>query len=201
MAAAYDIHAGKAAHLGRSLRGWRAFRRVKQAHAAELLCVSQAQVSRWESGAQVPGPDSCRRIGDLIGARLDSAGDRAIVRLVRQSARPVHLVCDMSHRLLAASPARIAQFRVDPADLMGRLLRPAAGDDIRRAEATLGERGWFDDTSPAVEAFTQAVSVRFMFIPASRFRWTRIRFSDGSFGRIIETLACLPAPDQTGSSR
>lgn len=41
--------------LGPTLRRWRVINRVKQAALAEELGVSQATVSRWESGARRTG--------------------------------------------------------------------------------------------------------------------------------------------------
>lgn len=99
------ISSGDERALGRSLRTWRALRRVKQLHAAELLGVSQATLSRWENGQSTPAPDESERLRMLMAARLDSAADRVFARLVGQSAVPVHLICDLTHRLLAESPA------------------------------------------------------------------------------------------------
>ena len=51
------LHCGDARQLGAALRRWRVLRRIKQQHAGELLGVSQASVSRWENGRQLPDPD------------------------------------------------------------------------------------------------------------------------------------------------
>src|SRR5207344_2186269 len=95
------IHCGDARQLGRSLYRWRALRRIKQQHAAELLGVSQATISRWENGQLPPDEHEQLRLRTLMQARLDSAADRELARLVNHSSAAVHLVCDLTHRLLA----------------------------------------------------------------------------------------------------
>lgn len=40
--------------IGRALRRFRRLNAIKQGHFAELLGVSQASVSRWESGTHEP---------------------------------------------------------------------------------------------------------------------------------------------------
>ena len=47
-----------------------------------------------------------------LSARLDAAADRALARLVDAGPSPMHLVCDLSHALLACSPSRAAEFGV-----------------------------------------------------------------------------------------
>ena len=120
--------------LGRSLRLWRALRRVKQAHAAELLRVSQAMVSRWEAGTLVPDAEEQARLRELMSARLDSAGDHALARLVTGSSASAHLVCDLTHRLLAASRGREPGLELPHAGAAGRLALALrhAGDPGRR---------------------------------------------------------------------
>jgi len=179
-----------ASPLGPSLRRWRVLRRVKQAHAAGLLGVSQATISRWESGAQTPDADEERRLRLLMAARLDSAADRQLARMVSLSSAPVHLVCDLTHRLLAASPAREREFAVPLSDLLGHSLWRYASPDIVNAEARLGELGWFGPEAPAVELATGANAADAPVpITPSRFRWVRFQLSDGSFARLTETLS------------
>lgn len=175
--------------LGRSLRSWRALRRVKQSHAAELLGVTQATVSRWENGQLAPDPDGQQAIRLLLQARLDSAADFELARMVRSSAAAVHLVCDLTHRLLALSAARERFCRVPAAELIGTSLWPCASPGIIAAEARLGELGWFEPAAPAVELQTGANDGALIQIQDSRLRWVRFQLSDGSFVRLAETLA------------
>jgi transcriptional regulator with XRE-family HTH domain len=182
------ISSGDERALGRSLRTWRALRRVKQLHAAQLLGVSQATVSRWENGQSPPAPDESARLRALMAAQLDSAADRVLARLVCQSAVPVHLICDLTHRLLAASPAREAQFKVPTSQLMGSSLWRYASEDIVAAEARLAEHGWFGPSPPAIEFHTRARESDDLAILACDMRWVRFQLSDGSFARLVETV-------------
>ncbi len=179
---------GGAAFLGRSLRRWRAIRRCKQTHAAELLNVSQATVSRWENGSRTPDPDERAAITRLLAARLDAPADRQLARLVERSTLPLHLVCDLTHALLACSAPRARQFHRDVGEVIGTSLWPCASEEIVRAEARLPAIGWYDAPGLVVEAETGARPGPVIDIAASRFRWTRLQLSDGSFARLVETV-------------
>lgn len=175
--------------LGRSLRLWRALRRVKQAHAAELLRVSQAMVSRWEAGTLVPDAEEQARLRELMRARLDSAGDHALARLVTDSSASAHLVCDLTHRLLAASRGRDQDWNFRTPELLGVSLWRFATPEIQAAEAALTDDGWFEPDSPAVELDTGANGSPIVPIRRGRMRWTRLQLSDGAFVRLAETIA------------
>lgn len=181
-----------AAQLGRSLRIWRALKRIKQHHAGELLGVSQATISRWENGNLAPTPDEQTAIRELLHARLDSAADRELARMVDESARAVHLVCDLTHRLLALSALRERQCSIPRNDLIGRSLWRYASPEIVAAEAALPDVGWFESAPPAVEIHTGANTSTEVRIVKSHMRWVRFRLSDGSFARLVETLAFDP---------
>jgi len=179
----------KAGDLGRSLRVWRALRRMKQDHAADLLGVSQATVSRWEAGHQMPTPAEREALRALMAARLDGAADQALSRLVRHSYCETHLVCDLTHRLLAASPARERRWKVSASELMGTSMWRFRTEAIARAEAALPALGWYDEAPPEVEVLTGANESREVPIRRGRCRWTRLRLSDGSYARLVETEA------------
>jgi len=176
-----------AAELARSLKTWRALRRLKQVRAAELLGVSQATISRWENGLLAPTPAEQAAIRMLLAARLGSTADHQLAALVSQSARPMHLICDLTHRLLAWSPAR-AREAVRQDNLIGTSLWRFASDELRDIERQLPELGWYQPAPPAVSGYTGANRARDFRIRPSRFRFTRFQLSDGSYARLVETL-------------
>jgi transcriptional regulator with XRE-family HTH domain len=181
------IIAGPAgAELARSLKTWRALRRMKQMRAAELLGVSQATISRWENGRLTPTPREQVVLRRLLAARLDSAADHQLARLVMQSPQPMHLICDLTHRLLAWSPSRAKD--ADGANLLGCSLWRYASDELRETERLLPELGWYQPAPPAIEGLTGANRARRLRIRPGRFRFTRFQLSDGCFARLVETL-------------
>lgn len=185
------IHSGDARHLGRSLRSWRALRRIKQQAAAQWLGVSQSTLSRWENGLAAPDDDEARRLRQLLSARLDSAADHMLARLVAQSAQPVHLICDLTHRLLAASPARERQFHVPASLLLGRPLWRYASEQIMQAESRLAELGWYEAAPPEVAFTTGRRDSDALTIEPCHMRWVRMQLSDGAHVRLVESVAPL----------
>lgn len=179
----------EAGDLGRSLRVWRALRRIKQDHAAVLLGVSQATVSRWESGQQTPSLPEREALRMLMAARLDGAADHALARLVRKATHEAHLICDLTHRLLAASPARERRWKVSTSELMGTSMWRFHTEAIAKAEAALPALGWYGEAPPEVEVLTGANESREVPIRRGRCRWTRLRLSDGGYVRLVETEA------------
>jgi transcriptional regulator with XRE-family HTH domain len=183
-----------AAELARSLKSWRALRRLKQARAAELLGVSQATISRWENGLLTPTTTEQAAIRQMLAARLDSAADHQLAGLVSQSSRPMHLICDLTHRLLAWSPSR-AREAVRQDSLIGTSLWRFASDELREVERRLPSLGWYQPAPPAVTGRTGANRSRDFRIRPSCFRFTRFQLSDGSYARLVETLAVSEMPD------
>lgn len=176
------------ASAGNALRRWRALRRVKQAHAAEWFGVAQSTLSRWEAGTLPITGDALVRLESLLSARLDSATDSALQRLVTYDTRAVHLVCDVTHRLLACSAARAAEFSSPLSMLMGVSLWPFATQEIVLREASLRDAGWHDGQAPSLEFDTGSNDSVEVPIRASRCRWTRLTLSDGTVARLVETL-------------
>ena len=174
--------------FGRALRRWRRLRSIKQSHAAELFGVTQATLSRWERGHQRISEEAERKLSRLLGAPLDSAADAGLRRLVESSVLPVHLICDLSHRLLAASPPRVAEWSADVAELRGVSLWGFATDEIRAAESRLGELGWYDDSAAHLRFWTGRNDSPMVPIDAGILVWERLQLSDGTLARLVTTV-------------
>ena len=161
---------------------------VKQSAVAELLGVSQGCVSRWESGAHRPDAGQRERIVALIAASAGNDGDAALKRLVEESGRPVHLICDSTHRLLAASRSRAASWRTEISELIGRSLWPFASAEIEAAEAGLFESGWFERPYQALELHTGGNGRSDVPVPPGRVLWETLPLADGRVGRLTTTI-------------
>jgi transcriptional regulator with XRE-family HTH domain len=164
---------------------WRRLRGVKQSHAAELFGVTQATLSRWERGYHRLPDAAARRLTRLLAAPLDSAADAGLRRLVESSALPVHLICDLTHRLLAASPARFGEWSADAAELRGASLWRFASDEIQHAEARLGELGWYDEGTTELRFWTGANHDPLVPIEPGILVWERLTLSDGTLARLV----------------
>ncbi|XUK69775.1 helix-turn-helix domain-containing protein [Pseudomonas yamanorum] len=174
---------------GVMLRRWRLLHRVKQSYAAEMFSVTQSTISRWESGVLELDSDAHKKLEKLLAARLTTAADQALGRMVRESSRPVHLICDLTHRLLACSPSRAAQFASPVSELLGSSLWRFATPNIISKEVELDELGWRDAFAPpALEFLTGNNNSSVVPISQSLCRWTRIPLSNGTTARLVESL-------------
>jgi PAS domain-containing protein len=130
------------------------------------------------------------KVEALVSARLDAAADRNLAALVSESPRNVHLICDLTHRLLACSSARAKEFGVSECELIGGSLWGYATEEVIVQEEALADRGWHDWPAPEpVEFETGANGSRLVPIWRSRCRWTRLLLSDGTPARLVETLS------------
>ncbi|WP_343517706.1 helix-turn-helix transcriptional regulator [Sphingomonas sp.] len=178
-----------AASLRHGLRRWRALHRVKQAHFAELLGVAQSTVSRWESGILSFERHEARRVEAVIAARLTSSADTALRQLIEESARTIHLVCDVSHRLLACSASRASSFGIPPGELLGRSLWRYSSAELVAQEMRLESLGWHDLAVPAPVEFEAGDNgSKLVPIRPGPCRWMRMTLSDGTWVRLVETL-------------
>ena len=166
---------------------------MKQAHAAELLGVTQPTISRIERGELKPTGILRHRLLELVSARIHPARDAALRRLIEGSANPVHLVCDLTHRLLAASSPREREWRRDAAELRGQPLWRYASDAIRAAEARLPSLGWGERDGAHVLTFTTGANgVDELRIVPGLLVWERILLSDGSPARLVTRVVERP---------
>jgi transcriptional regulator with XRE-family HTH domain len=174
--------------FGRALRRWRRLRGIKQSHAAELFGVTQATFSRWERGHHRLPEAATHRLSRLLAAPLDSAGDAGLRRLVESSALPVHLICDLTHRLLAVSPPRLAAWKADEAQLRGTSLWRFASEEIRRAEGRLADIGWYEDGATELRFWTGANGDPVVPINPGILLWERLQLNDGTLARLVTTV-------------
>ncbi|SEE14360.1 Helix-turn-helix domain-containing protein [Rhizobiales bacterium GAS191] len=174
--------------LGRKLRRMRLLRGMKQSHLAELMGVNQATVSRWERGTLSLSEAQRATAQLLLASPPDPAQDAALKRLVESSMRKVHLICDRTHRLLAASPARQTEWQADPAEFLGKSLLVYATAEILAAEATLGELGWHEGRLSCLAVDTGPNADPVLHILPGRMLWERIALADGTAGRLVTTI-------------
>lgn len=177
-------------NFGPVLRRIRVVRRLKQQALADLVGVTQATVSRWESGDLAPSLDQRRRLIRLLRSTATLNADHGLRRLVETSPLQVHLVCDITHRLLAASPSREAEWLSDARSWEGRSLYRFATEEIRQAEGKLDACGWFEGRVPGAYFWTEAgdpeTPIR---IQEGYCIWERLTLNDGSPVRMATTLA------------
>ena len=172
---------------GSRIRRLRQLRGMKQSHLAERLGVAQTTVSRWESGAcRLSVEDLARALHLLQGA---PPADTALHRLIEASLLATHLIHDLDHRLIAASPARDRQWRGATSDHIGRSLWRYATDAIIAAEAELESRGWWELAAPdPVRLVTAAGGGEDIRVVAGAMIWERVWLSDGTPGRLCTSL-------------
>ena len=175
--------------FARALRRWRRLRGVKQSHAAELFGVTQATFSRWERGHHRIPDSATRQLSQLLAAPLDSAGDAGLRRLVETSALSVHLICDLTHRLLADSQPRLTEWKADAAAFRGASLWGFATHEIRIAESRLAGIGWYDDGATALRLWTGANNDPLVPIRPGVLLWERLQLCDGTLARLVTTVA------------
>ncbi len=171
-------------YTGRALKRLRLMRGFKQSHVAELLNVTQATVSRWETGVLIPAEDQQAALERLFASGASTA-DAAIKRLVETSTARVHLICDHSHRLLVASPARRMEWR---RDMLGIPMFRYASEGIQQAEGTLQDLGWYDGQTASLVVETGPNGRDDVPIVAGRVLWERLPLADGATGRLVTTL-------------
>ena len=175
--------------IGQALRRFRRLNGIKQGDIAERLSVSQGSVSRWESGTLEPDALNCDRIAEIVAANANSAGDAALKRLVSTSSLPVHLICDATHRLLAASPMRAVSWNVDVTAYLGSSLWRFATEEIMAAEEGLAGKGWFERQCQRLQFETGENASDEIPVAVGMMQWETIPLSDGRVGRLTTTIA------------
>jgi len=170
--------------FGRRLKRLRRAMGMKQFALADILGVDQASISRWESGFQIPSPETQRHALDVLASsRTD---DAALRRLVENSTDCVHLVDDATHVCLAYSRRRAKDWQNSQDALLGVSLWQFATDEIQQAEAELAETDWWSSQTPSPKCFITSEKVfDEIVISAGRICWERLYLSDGTPVRLV----------------
>ncbi|WP_342360306.1 helix-turn-helix transcriptional regulator [Terrarubrum flagellatum] len=161
---------------------------MKQGHLAELIGVAQTTISRWEKG-ELRITDAQRdAIRRALALAPDEPQDAALKRLVESSESKVHLICDRTHRLIAASKARAAEWRIARETAIGRSLFAFASPRIRAAEQSLDVLGWREGRVSHLVIETDANLDRDIPIEPGLVRWERIELANGAARRLVTTI-------------
>jgi len=174
------------ADTGSRLKRLRLLKGLKQSHLADLLAVNQSTVARWERGDLALSEDDWQRARSALNHTTTQ--DDVLKRLVETSTQEVHLVCDITHRLLAASGSRKSRWRADIAELMGRPMLCYASAEIFQAEAGLEDLGWYEGVTTALSFTTGVNASDVVPIRRGHMRWERVMLADGSPARLATTL-------------
>jgi len=171
--------------LGRQLAKWRRHNRMKQCALARELGVAQSTLSRWEAGAAEPGDIHQQKLRRLLTAAPNSSADFAVRDLVHSSRARIHLICDLTHKLIAASKPRQRAWRTSESELVGASLWRFRTQGIETGERDLAETGWFN--AQAQEAYVQTERSDFseLTIHKGWLKYTRFMLSDGRFARLV----------------
>ncbi len=166
----------------------RRLRNVKQQALALDLGVSQTTISRWESGESLPGDDHFDKLLTLFGIPIEIPCDGALRDLIEGAQTPVHRICDVSHRLLAASRPRLSQWRCSFSELRGRSLFRYTTPEITRAEKELPNLGWYDDNCSYFRFYCGASTLDSDIpIRPSVCTWERLSLGNGSMVRLVSS--------------
>lgn len=148
--------------------------------------MSQGMLSRWESGAHDPSPQMRARIERILEQQQCAAIDHTLRRLIEGAPFPVHLVCEDTFALLAVSPVREAEWRIEAAALYGVSLRRFATPEIIERERQLRDIGWFEGRGSGPTRFiTSGNDDPDMPILPSTVVWERVGMADGQVGLLV----------------
>lgn len=181
--------------LMRAVRRTRLLRGMKQSHLAELLSVGQASISKWESGRHCPAPEFLDALARFVAYPPENPSDAILKRLVEHSTRQIHLVCDATHRLFAASQPRRSRWRLH--ENSGVPMWPYATPEIRAAEGMLASIGWSERPDSAVVFKTGASSHPVVSIDRGIVLWERLPLAEHGWARLVTTLDPAEAPPET----
>ncbi len=169
-------------------------RGLKQSHLAELIRVSQSTVSKWESGAATPSAEQHCQIIEMLGAKPCAVAETWLARLIEASHERVHAICDVTHRLLVASPARYQEWHSDRGEMFGQPLLAGAPDDIIEAERRLILRSHeLPLDQPLIVETAGQTGSRYQVLPGLVL-WERLQLANGTWVRLVTSIDASRVP-------
>jgi transcriptional regulator with XRE-family HTH domain len=180
--------------MAQLLRRYRTVRGIKQAHLAQLVRVSQSTISKWESGAAVPSADQHGQVIELLAAQPSAVANTWLARLVETSRDRVHAICDLTHKLLVASPTRYQEWCREPSEMFHRPLLDDVVGGIVEAERRLIQCEHsmpFDE--PVVITTAGQTGGRYRVIPGLVL-WERLQLTDGAWVRLVTSVGADQIP-------
>ncbi|MDR3368247.1 helix-turn-helix transcriptional regulator [Rhodoferax sp.] len=173
--------------FGKRLKRLRRIKALKQEAVAVMAGVNQATVSRWERGSITPSAEVIQALWHALAH--SPAQDAALQRLVQHCTLPTHLITDIDHRLLAASPLRQQIWGIPETDLLHTSLWQFATEDIAQAELQLSLNGWWEQEAPApVVVHVRTAQTVGLQIHRSIMVWERVWLASGLPARLCTTV-------------
>lgn len=179
--------------FGHKLRAWRKSNGIKQDAMAAALGVSQATVSRWESGRDSPSIALSRRITDLIATR--ARNELAIERCFVERLSSIQSIFEIDGIRFQAASAGFKRAWPRFSRLIGRSFE---GRMIGESRIILDDAAFRRDVLAGEIAMVIGVSERHLALegdPTLRHRWMARFWFHGH--RVFTTLAYDPCDATT----
>ena len=162
---------------------------VKQTHLAEIMRVSQSTVSKWETGATAPTKGQYFAILSFLSGPVSSVRDSWLTRLVASSKDPIHLICDQSHTLFAASETRVDEWKRSMAEVSRVPLCIDLPEDILSAEKQYQRNFKGLTASVSFVVRTEGRSEGLYAIKPALMLWERLQLTDGRVVRLVSNTS------------
>lgn len=131
---------------------------MSQQAFADHLAVSQATVSRWESGTTAPAAAIRRRLQQMVD-KHGPLSDFPLFSMVRHSPAIAALL-ERDMRIITVSDPACTLNRVQPSDVAGLNYRAMFTEDIVNAYEIAARNGFFSGDIVGVEFYAQASGFR-----------------------------------------
>ncbi|WP_081095160.1 helix-turn-helix domain-containing protein [Erythrobacter donghaensis] len=171
-----------------ALKRFRRLSGTKQSFVASELGITQGTLSRWETGRHAPDNAQRARIIEFLRKYAPHQTDSLVESLVQNSKKRVLLVCDSTHRLLAASKSMSRPWQGGVNQYLNCSLWRYATDEIIEAEKRLRDIDWYDKINLVHEFWTEGNKSTDVPIPPAKIRWETLMLAHGFTGRLVQVI-------------